>query len=332
MALTTSPNLFGGEYVKGVNIAAIYSGDTVKSGLWRLEQGFEDKAIVKLMNYTSNLAAGTLCAATPTNSTSMADLEIALTTFSIYDKVCKHDFDNTNYALYQNRGVFNKQIPQEVLEAYILTLAQNETFNLERIRWSGDTTSVNPVLSLQDGVVAQLVAAGTAVAVAPTAAGDILDPATVIAELNKIIAATPANIRTQRGFKLVISSATYAAYQQAMAANQAYAMYALMGMNGVNEIRTEQPAYIGLFVGTSIPMYLAAGLDDTNSGEVALAGVFSNDLQGNLVFATDALSDQSFISVQDRQAVFASEPFVDITWSFRQGVGIARPAEVVLYI
>lgn len=331
MALTTSPNLWGGEYVKGVNIAAVYNGDTVKSGLWRLEEGYDDKAIIKLMNYTSRLAADNLCNATPGNSTDMADLEVQLTTFSIFDKVCKHDFDNTNYAMYQQKGVFNKQIPQEVLEAYIMTMAQNETFNLERIRWSGDTVSADPVLVLQDGVYKQLTTAGTAVPVAPTAAGDILDPATVMTELNKIVAATPANIRTAQGYKLVISSGVYAAYQQAMAANQAYAMYALMGMNAVNDVKSNQPAFIGYFVGTNIPMYLAAGLDDTNSGEVALAGVFKNDLQGNLIYVTDALSDQSFISVQDRQATFASEPFVDIVWSFRQGIAIARPAEVVLY-
>ena len=331
MALTTSPNLFSGEYVRGVNVAAIYSGDTVKSGLWRLEQGFEDKAIFKLMNYTSRLAAGTLCTATPGNSVGMADLEVALTTFTIYDKVCKHDFDTTNYAMYQNRGVFNKQIPQEVLEAYILTMAENETFNLERIRWSGDVASLDPVLALQDGVYAQLQAAGTFIPVTPTGAGDILDPATVITELNKILATTPANIRTHKNFKLVISSPVYVAYQQAMAANQATAMFALLGQNAVNEIKSNQPAYVGTFVGTNVPMFLAAGLDETNSGEVALAGVFANDMTGNLLYATDALSDQSYISVQDRQATFAAEPFVDIVWSFRQGVGIARPEEVVLY-
>lgn len=331
MAFVTSPNLFAGEFVKGVNIAAVYSGDTVKSGLWRLEQGFEDKAIFKLLNYTSRLAAGTICTATPGNSAAMADLEVALTTFTIVDRVCKHDFDTTNYAMYQQRSVFNKQIPQEVLEAYILTMAENETFNLERIRWSGDTTSVDPVLRLQDGVYAQLQAAGTFIPVAPTAAGDILDPTTVIAELKKILLATPANIRTHKNFKLVISSPVYVAYQAAMAANQAYAMYALLGQNAVNEIKSNQPAFVGNFVGTNVPMFLAAGLDDTNAGEVALAGVFANDMSGNLLYATDALSDQSYISVQDRQAVFASDANIDIVWSFRQGVGVARPDEVVLY-
>lgn len=331
MSLTTSPNLFAGEYVKGVNIAAIYSGDTVKAGLWRLEEGFEDKAIIKLMNYTSRLAVGTLCNTAAGNSVAMADLEVALTTFTIFDQVCKHDLDTTNYAMNQQKGVFNKQIPQEVLEAYIMTMAQNETANLETLRWSGDTASLDPLLSLQDGVVAQLVAAGTAVPVSPTGAGDILDPATVITELNKILAATPANIRTKAGFKLVVSSATYVAYQQALAANTATSNFAIFANNAANNIVNDS-TFIGYFVGTNVPMYLAAGLDATNSGEVALAGVFANNLQGNLIYVTDALSDQSYISVQDRQAVFASEPFVDIVWSFRQGIGIARPAEVVLYI
>lgn len=329
--MTTNPNLWQGEYVKGVNIASVYGGDTVKSGLWRLEEGFEDKAIVKLLNYSSRLAAGTLCNTAPGESASMADLEVTLTTFTIYDKVCKHDFANTNYAMFQQKGIFNKVIPQEVLEAYIMSMAQAETENLENLRWGGDTASGVPALTLQDGVYKQLNTAGTFIPVAPTAGGAILDATTVIAELNKILAATPANIRTNPNFKLVISSGVYVAYQQALASNQAYAMFALMGQNAVNEIKANMPAYVGTFVGTNVPMFMAKGLDVVNLGEVALAGVFANNEQGNLVLVTDALSDQSFISVQDRQAIFASEPFVDITWSFRQGIGISRPNEIVLY-
>lgn len=329
--MTTSPNLFPGEYVQGVNIAAVYSGDTVKSGLWRLEEGYEDKAIVKTLDYTSRLAVGTLCNTASGESASMSDLEVALTTFTIFDKVCKHDFDNTNYAMFQQRGVFNKQIPQEVLEAYITSMAEAETANLELIRWSGNTGAATAPQNLQDGVVQYLANAGTYVPVTATA-GAIVDPNTVIAELNKVLLATPANIRTKADFKMVVSSATYVAYQAAMAANQAYAMYALQGMNEVNEIRSDKPAFIGKFVGTNVPMYLAAGLDATNGGEVALAGVFANNKQGNLVYVTDALTDQSFISVQDRQATFAAEPFVDIVWSFRQGIAVVRPSEVVLYI
>ena len=329
MAFNTSPNLWQGEYVQGVNSAAILGGDTIKAGLWRLVEGFEDKAIVKKFNYSSRLAAGNLCNATPGTASTMADLLIQLETFSISEQVCKYDFDNTNYAMYQNKGVFNKEIPREVLEAYIMDMAKTETTNLENIRWSGDVTSGNPVLAFQDGVIAQLVAAGTFIPATPASPTASQTAATVIAEINKVIAATPGNIRMQPNFKLIISPEVYVAYEAAISVSTGVTL-ATWGM-GMGSALQNEPIFVGFFAGTKVPMYIATGLSIAYP-EVILAGNFSNDRMGNLIFATDAMSDQAGIVVQDRQLVFANEPFVDITWSFRQGMAVARPEEVVLYV
>jgi len=327
MALITNPNLWGGEYVQGVNTAAVLGGDTVQAGLWRLEEGFEDKAIIKTFDYASRLAVGTLCTITSGDSASMADISINLTTFSIFDKVCKDDFSNTNYAMFQQKGVMNKSIPTEVLEAYISSMAGAETFNLENLRWSGDVLSGNPLLALQDGIIKQAVTAGTFVPVAAPTIAAITNPATVIAELQKVIGATPARVRMQPNYKLVVSTAIFMAYEQAIAANTALATWNM----GMTVAMQNEPIFVGYFAGTKVPMYVATGLDAGYPG-VALAGNFSNDIKGNLVFVTDAISDQASIVVQDRQAIFASEPFIDITWSFRQGMRIVRYGEVVIYL
>lgn len=329
MPFTTSPNLWQGEYVKGVNSAAILGGDTIKAGLWRLEEGFEDKAIIKKFNYTSRLASGNLCNATPGVSGGMSDLLVQLETFSILDKVCKHDFDNTNYAMYQSKGVFNKEIPREVLEAYIADMAKTETTNLENLRWSGDVTSLDPLLALQDGVIVQLVADSTYVPVTPASASASQTAATVIAEINKVIAATPARIRMQPNFKLIISPEVFVAYEAAIAVSTGVTL-ATWGL-GMTTAQQTEPIFAGFFAGTKVPMYIATGLS-IGYPEVILAGNFSNDKMGNLVFVTDAMSDQAGIIVQDRQATFASEPFIDITWSFRQGMAVVRPEETVLYV
>lgn len=324
--MTTNPNLFAGEWVQGVNTAAILGGDSVAAGLWRVEEGFDDKAIIKKFDYTSRLAAGNLCNATPGESGAMSDMEVQLTTFSIVDKVCKHDFDNTSYAAFSNRGVFNKQIPTEVLQAYVETMAGSERENLENLRWSGDVTSLNPLLALQDGVIAQLVAAGTFI----PAPGTVTDPtsaATVLADLALILSAVPAKIRTAAGFKMIISPEVFAALEQALIVNGAV----YNGFNA-NMMGNGQPlSYVGTLPGTTVPVYVANGLS-IGYPQAVLCGVFTNGIKGNLVLVTDALSDSATIVIQDRQTVFASEPFVDITWSFRQGVAVARPEEVVLYI
>lgn len=328
MALTTSPNLWPGEYVKGVNTAAVLGGDTVKSGLWRIEEGIEDTVIIKLMDYTSRLAVVSLCNAVKGTSNTMSDLAIATSTYTIHDYVCKEDILGTNYDAYQQqKGVFNKVIPQEVLEAYVRNLANHEKMNLEKIRWSGDLTSLDPVLSLQDGVIVKAVADGSFIPVTAIA----ITSSNVIAEINKVIAATPQEIRMAPNYKLVISYEIYIAYQQAVAANQATAMFALMGQNAVMNLQLTMPSYVGQFIGTNIPMYMAGGLSAGYPG-VMLAGLFSNDETGNLIYVTDAITDLATISVMDRQSVFPSEPFMDIVWQFRQGVEVARYPELILYI
>jgi hypothetical protein len=60
-------------------------------------------------------------------------------------------------------------------------------------------------------------------------------------------------------------------------------------------------------------------------------GRFSNDKQGNLVYVTDALSDAASIIVFDRQSVNPGDANVEFIWSFKQGMKVARPSEVVLY-
>ena len=326
MALSTSPNLFPGEWIEGVNKAAVLGGDSVKSNLWRIVEGFEATAIIKVMDYTSRLAVGSLCTAVAGTSNTMADIAVALTTFVIKDVVCKDDILGTNYDAFQQRGVFNKVIPAEVLQAYVMNMANNESQNLENIRWSGDIAGAG-YIALQDGIIVKAVAAGTTIPVVAVA----ITSANVIAEINRVIAATPAAIRIRPNFKLIVSYEIFVAYEAAMSANQATATYAVLGQNGVQTLQATAPSYVGMFVGTTIPMYVASGLSVSYPG-VMLAGNFSNDVNGNLIYVTDAFSDLSTIQVQDRQNVFISENKVDIVWAFRQGMEIARYNEVVLYI
>lgn len=335
--MVTNPNLFGGEYAKGVNTAAILSGDTVLAGLWRVEQAFEDKAIFKKFNYVSRLAVGDLCtvAAGATSST-MSDFEVQLTTFSISDKLCKHSFDTTNYAMNQQKGIFNKTVPTEVLQAYIMQMALAETANLESLRWIGDTTSVVAPFDLQDGVVTKAIASGSTIQVAPTVAGDSLLPAKVAIEINKVLAATPAAVRMQANFKLLVSPEVFFAYEAYLASN------GLTGLNTsilagalTNNLQNPSLIFAGYFTNTRIPMYIVPALSGSNgvnvTNDIIIAGNFSNDDKGNLLYATDALGDQANIIVQDRQAVFVNDPNIDIVWSFRQGMTIAREEEFVIY-
>jgi hypothetical protein len=326
----TNPNLWTGEYVTGLNRKTILGSDTVVSNLWRVEQGFESTAIFKLSNYTSRLAVGDRCSVTPGVSSSMSDLAVTLSTYVIKDVICKDSFNNTNYAMYLQKGVFNKEIPKDVLEAFIEDMILTETVNLELIRWSGDVASATAPRNLQDGIVKKIKASAGYVQVVPTTATASRTAGTVINEINKVLKATPSAVRYSPNFKLVISPAVFSAYQEAMTLNPSGAMFALWGNSALQNMQTGSPAYIGNFVNSTIPMYLATGLDLYND-EVILAGVLTNDTKGNLLYVTDAISDQSQISVVDRQLTNNNDANIDILWSFRQGIAICRPSEIVLY-
>lgn len=320
--MNTSPNLWGGEFVQGLNTALVLSANDITGGLWRIEEGIKDKAVVKLFNYVSSLQAGNACTVTPSASGSnMSDLAIDLTRFTINEDVCKNDFNNTSYADSLASGALNTQIPREVLEAYLMDMANNEAANTMRLRWMGDTGSADPLLQLQDGIIKVVESSVGYISVTPTAAGASTDPSTVIAEINKALAAIPAAVRNNANFKIVVSPQIYVAYQQALANNTAYATWNFM-FRDVNVAGS----FKGNFAGTEVPLHCVNGLE----GEIMLLGAFDNSKQGNIVLATDALADYASVQVTDLQPS-TGQPFVNFLWSIGQGVNVQRPTEIVLY-
>lgn len=331
MPLNTTPNLWVGQWTQGLALKSVLGTDTLQANLFRVEENIKgDKAIVKLFDYNAPLATGSLCSVTPSVNGVLGDLQFAVTRYALIERICKRDLANTSFADDMNRSVYNTTITDEVLKGYVTQLANVKFQQLENVRWSGDTASANVQINSADGIVKQLkAAAGT---IRPTfVAGAITNPTTVVAELNKVVAAIPMNIRLNENLKLVVSPAVYSAYEQAMASNQAYVMQMLWGLNGLkNEQGELVKAYRGKFIGTQIPMYVASGLNGFND-QVAIASVMNNGVDGNFVFATDAASDMSTILVQDRSQTFITDQNIDIAWEIQAGVKVVYPEQAVLY-
>jgi len=331
MPLNTTPNLWVGQWTQELALKSVLSTDSIQAGLFRVEESIKgDKAIVKLFDYNAPLAVGSLCSVPPSVNGTLSDLQFAVTRYALIERICKRDLANTSYSDSMRPSVYNTTISEEVLRGYVTQLANVKFSQLETVRWSGDTASANININSADGIVKQLkAAAGT---VRPTFVNNaITNPNTVIAELNKTIAAIPMNARLNPNLKLVVSPAVYVAYEQAMAANQAYAMYALLGLNGLKNAQGELiSAYRGKFVGTQIPMYVVSGLNGFND-QVAIVAIMNNGIDGNFVLATDAASDFSTIIVEDRSQIFTADQNIDILWEIQQGVKVAFPDQVVLY-
>lgn len=331
MALTTNPNVWGGDFIQGLNTEVILGGDTIKAGLWRVESARGEKAVFKLHTVGDDLQVGNLCGITPTSDSTLADAQVDLVTFSVSKEICKYDLDDSSLAMNGPASVLGKVFPQEVLQAEISAIMAKNTNALEQVRWAGDTTAANPVLASQNGALTQMLQ-GSSIPVGAASASAITNPATVIDELNKLVAVAPVAVQMNPKFKLVVSPAIAVAYRAAVASNVALATWN-MGMT--QNLQTLQGnGFIGYLANTMIPMYMSAGFIDNGANNftaTAVAGIFSNDREGNLGYVTNGLNDDMTMVVQDRQATFAAQPYIDIVWSMRQAVKVLREADVAYY-
>lgn len=333
--IVTNNNQWTGKFVEGLNQRVQLGADSIKAGLFRVVEAIRDKAIVKLYDTDSALVVGDFCNTTPTGGATITDIVIPVTTFSIKKELCKQSLINSNLQLSMNNwGAAYTTIPDEVIAVEIEAVLNKTKIDLERIRWSGDTASADTVLLKADGLVKKIKAKGTVAGVGyiPVVGASVAskDPATVIAEINKVIAATPAIVAMNPGFKLIVSPEVASAYRQAMAASGGLTL-ATWGMGLPEGIeRVGQFGFVGYFANSLVPMYMAYGLIGANS-EVILSGVFANDETGNLVLGTDALSDMNSLYVKDRQDSNILQPFIDVLFAARQGYDVLRPYELVMY-
>lgn len=332
MAINIVDNAWGGDFVQGLNTEVILGGSTVKAGLWRVEPAYGETAVFQRYDVGDDLQVGNLCGLTPTSDSTLTDLAVPLATFSVYKQLCKYDLDKTSFAMRSPASVLGKVFPREVVEAEVSAILAKNTVRLEQIRWVGDTTAANPALASQDGVGTQILQAGNANPVAAASAAAITSVATVIDELGKLVAAAPAAVQLHPKFKIVVSPAIAVAYRQALASNVALATWN-MGMTQSFQ-GLQDGSFLGYLANTMIPMYIASGLVSNGVNDfsaTAFAGIFSNDREGNLGYATNGLNDDATMVVQDRQSMFAAEPYLDIVWSMRQAIKVIRPEDIAYY-
>jgi len=330
MSLIVNPNLFQGEYAKGVTHASVLGSNDIEAGLFRKVMAIEDKAIFRVRDNAPTLTAGSLCNWGTPQDVLIREQELSVATYRVSEQICKDDLKGTAWAMDLNAGVWNKQIPAEFIQQTIEYQAGKLAQALERVRWAGSVAGG----AAEDGIVTKIIALGVnALPANPNGyfrpayvAGAAVAPATVVAEIQKALNLVPADVRYQSNNKIVVSPQVASAYQQAVGANVAFAQWN-MGM--VTPLDRPNITFIGTFGVTGIPMYVAQGL--AALPETILITRMSDDMDGNLVLATDADADFQTIMVHDYQAV---DPFnfnVRFGWAVRHGVDVLKGNEVVLY-
>lgn len=321
--MITSPNLYVGKSRNEVIAPAVYGGDTVKAGLWKVVPTMLSEYVYTTLNFADTLTAGNFCGAGSNTASTLSEIQVVLTRLKADHLICKDNF----------RGTFLEDNPMPAIDAYVSTALKAYTLYLEQLRWSGNTALVNN-MNVQNGVVRQLVAGGTYIPVGTPTIAAITSPSTVIAELNKGLALVPADVRWSADFKIIVSPEVFSAFRQAAWADGNFNA----GLANIQSFATNQDPSLGA-VGYlyNIPMYIANGLDAVTTAPstranrgVALFGIFNSD-NSNLILATDLMADQGRIEILDLEPTTGSENW-RFKFDFKQGIGVANQSQIVMYL
>lgn len=320
------PNLYAGKSRNQIVGASIYGGSTITAGLWNTEETNLSKYIYHALTINDTFSAADNFCGTPTASTStLGDVAVVLERFIVDKVICKEDFN----------GTFQEGNPMPAIDKYIADLLSVSKHSLEDVRWSGNTASALFPINKQNGVVQQLVAGGTFIPVAGASAAAILNPTTVIAELNKALNVVPADVRWGGNFKIIMAPQVFSAYQQA-AFKDGNLNAGLVGIQGFVSNTDPAQGAVGTFQGH--PVYIAVGLNALTAAgvranaHVVLMGAFGdeNGRTSNLILATDLIGDENAMKVYDLQPTTTREQWA-IMYDYRQGIGVANQSQIVMY-
>jgi hypothetical protein len=323
--MITSPILYGGKNRKDILGAAVYAGNTVTAGLWYVVPTMLSKYVYTYLNFADSLVDGSGCTTPIDSISSLSEIGIDLKTLKSFLYICKKDYE----------GTYLEDDYMPAIEAFVTTALKKFGKSLEALRWVGNTASAIPALAFQNGVMRQLTIAGTYIPVAGALAANILDPTKVIAELNKALAVVPSDVRYDANFKIVMSPQVYSAFRQAAWSGSTFNA----GLAQIQGFATNQnPALgaVGDFYG--IPVYIAPALDTITTvpstrayAHCVLMGIFSNEIDSNLVMATNLIGDMGQMPLLDLENTTGAEKYL-AKFEFKQGIGVATPSQVVLYI
>lgn len=217
---------------------------------------------------------------------------------------CAATFE-ANYLSAQLRAGSNNEevMPTSYADFVVGYVAEKVASDLEKVMFQGDTSSSTYPYSLYDGLVKQLNADSASIKVAATASA--ITSSNVIGELNRVLAAVPAEVRQEANFKIFVSQEIAFAYKQAQASTTG-----------------------GLFmVGDKELNYLGFRLIPTSGLLAKQMIAFNGD---KVFFLTDLVSDfEDIIIIPQRNISGArTEKFAT---SLKFGVNYLYGSEIVIY-
>lgn len=244
------------------------------------------------------------CSFTPGGEGSLNQKSMEVCPLKVNLEYCATTWEANYLSLQLRAGSNNDEVvPASYAEFVVNYVAEKVASDLEIAMFQGDTGTSSYPQKVCDGLVKQLLADSAVIDVAATASA--ITAANVVGELNRVLEAQSAEVRSQPNFKIFISQQIAFAYKQAQAATQG-----------------------GLFlVGDKELNYLGYRLIPTSGLLAKQMIAFNSD---KVFFLTDLTSDFDEILIIPQRNISGSRTERFAT-SLKFGVNYLYGNEIVLY-
>lgn len=294
----TDNTTYTGKDLEGFFAEALLKGVSKES--FKLIPNVKSKAKIAQLNLGSILQDAD-CTFSNTGEGTLAQKEVEAHDVKINISYCSTTFETNYLSELMRAGSNSDQVMPETVEAFLLEeVAKKTSADLEKVVWQGSGATPNFVS--EEGLEAKLAADGDVIDVTATT----LSAGNIIAEMNKVYDAIPAELRDKEDLAIYVGTAAGSFYRQALANASAETYY----MQKHDELE---------FLGVKI--IVAGGL---SANKMVAAQ------QSNLLLITDLMSDFGEVLVLPQRSV-TGEPTVRMVGAFKFGVNYVYGSEIVLY-
>jgi hypothetical protein len=261
------------------------------------------KSRTKLANVTfgSILQASTCNFNAPTDSLDAVDIDVC--PLSAMAQLCQFDLEQSFLALQMSKGSNGDFTVASFMSYYWNEMAAQIGQDIELLRWQGDTTSEDTLLSLCNGYIKQLCGDGS---IAAGLYAGAIDSTNVLATFESVLNAAPSSIvRKKADLRMYVSTNVAQAYELAAASGNTMTYVTLpLGLT---------------FLGINV--VVCEGMADNT---IVLT------LKNNLIYAFDAEGDDKALKAVNLNDSVA-EPYLRTRANMKVGFHYVNPAEIVVY-
>lgn len=304
---TTITTNYVGNFASKYISAALLSSDTLSKNLIEVLPNVNFKTTLQTVNL-DDIVKDATCDFTPTSTLTLTDRVLEVEPFQVNMQLCKKDFYATWIGGQMGPSAYDG-LPASFAD-YLIAYAGGKTAQrIEQNIWNGNAATSGQFA----GLVPLLTADGTVNDVAAVAGG--VNAANVVAELGKVVDATPAALYGKEDLIIYVSQNVGKAYIRALGGFAATGSNGYLAQGTMWSDRDQALSFDGIRV-------------EICNGLTANQMVCAE--RSNLFFGTSLESDQNEVRVLDMADLDGSDN-IRVIVRFFAGVNFGIGADTVLY-